>query len=266
MSESFFPATFSLSDGPVTAVETSPVDPKVRMDSTGFFATNPTGIKVSEIDATGSGYFTGNLLLLEGVQGEVIRPGATPGAAIQWTDGGGGLVAQISDTHKTVPPPGTISDWLTLQLGGLQSSSETAQLLLELFTQGGNNPNGNASVSALVTDAVGNSQNRTIIDAEGNSNFLQLVTIGNRKVSIGTASLNFPGSTISNLLTIPHGLGVVPIAFNYFSEAPSDNIVDAIVANYTAPPDVNNIYIHGRTVSGAAIGPGTTPGRWIAMG
>lgn len=50
-----------------------------------------------------------------------------------------------------------------------------------------------------------------ILDAEGRSNFLQLLTANNRKINFGQSEAEWPGAVnASNIVTIAHGLGVAP--------------------------------------------------------
>lgn len=86
------------------------------------------------------------------------------------------------------------------------------------------------------------------------------------EIRIGNNVLTFPGSSVSNSLVVSHGLGTTPVFFHAFPEAPSYNITNAVVINRVSTYGTSSVTVQGRTVSGAAVGPGDVAFSWIAIG
>lgn len=57
----FIPGTITLDNGAISAIETDSLNPKVRMDQTGFFATDAAGNKVTHVKTDGTADFKGRI-------------------------------------------------------------------------------------------------------------------------------------------------------------------------------------------------------------
>lgn len=242
----FLPEVFTLASGTVQGVETSPSDPKVRMDSTGIYITESNGKKPVALDA--AGYL--RLLAITGAPNLKSR-------SISWVndDLTGGLLARIGGLNYG---PDQTEAFFELQT----QTASVGKAELRVIDKDGTTKQ--ASVSANYTDgglaqviAQAGTKGVKIIDSDGNTDLLV--------ASHGTGNLNFPGSAFSDPLVINHGLGVAPRRVLALASAPSFNIGDAVVINVVSGLSSTNFSLRGRTVSGAAVGPGAITIWWVAI-
>jgi hypothetical protein len=179
----WLPETFSLSDGNVQAIETSPLDPKVRMDQTGFFATDATGAKVASINPDGSGIFQGGLKLTSPVLPGSLTPVSNPPDAIQWIrQSDGAVLAEIWEYSQTAyfGPPGpsrnAIDGTVNIIAHSLAASGHPASVNVEAVDDvsglvGSLTVNGSPGAQSVFLNA-GNVKKR-LLDQTGQSDFLQ---------------------------------------------------------------------------------------------
>jgi hypothetical protein len=180
MSDSYFPATFSLDEGAVTAVESSTANPKTRLDSTGFFVTDSSGNILAKIDPN-----TG----LDLIADSTASP--DPRRKVQWlAKADGSVVAEIQSRYSAAVGSNILeatADMSAAQVGSnpnfnslagigvrdlRQASSAGKIAMLNVSASSSGAPDINSRVSAQVW---GNS--RTILDGNNNSDFLSKPTI-----------------------------------------------------------------------------------------
>lgn len=168
---------------------------------------------------------------------------------IRWLDSGtdkGGLLCYQLKPGQA-PPPYTAATKLYLDNAGNS---------IEVYRSG-------SGVHEIKANADGYSA--LILDSNGRSDFLRLPFRAGTAASMGGADLFFNGVYYSDQLAIAHGLGAAPWGVICSVQAPSYTIANAIVVNETANRDSTYFYVRGRTVSGAAIGPGTVRVTWVAF-
>lgn len=88
--------------------------------------------------------------------------------------------------------------------------------------------------------------------------------LGGKTVRVGVGNLTWPGAvSLSNQLTVPHGLGHVPIAVFVTVKTSGQGEVVAAHAN----ADATNMFIQAQWVAGFAPGAGgTLPVSWMVVG
>lgn len=160
--DTFLPSVFSLDSANVQAVESSATNPKVRLDSTGFFLTDAAGNKIVQI-------VPGGFRILSGVTG--VAPGLD--RIIEWLDQTDGHeIGRIAAWEQSIGanviavksgnPTATRAS--VSVYGDLANTGAIASIDLQSDASGGVNSRVNMNVGTNTT---------RIIDGGGNSQFLK---------------------------------------------------------------------------------------------
>lgn len=213
-SDSFIPDVFTLESGPVSGIETSATDPKVRLDASGLFNTDPSGNIIDRLSALGLEILADNAAV------------ATPQRSVTWERSipGGAVVAQVSAAGI-----GTVNSMSLSAKGGVVRNST-----INLITDAG----GTSSFIQASTVGAGGAQNKVLIRDDGGSAFMQ---VPNGAVEIERAGAfasggTFSGTTVPN--QIPNG-GGISVTRNgvgdYFINFPSNASLRLLTATLVNP-------------------------------
>lgn len=205
--DGFLPGVFSLSDGPITRVESSVADPKVAMDATGFWITDGAGNKIVQVTSNG-------LQIPSGSHDDVF-PGPIANK-VRWLNSGGSLVAELYGYNLDGPNIGDFVARAQSRNGPAQvrltTRDETTGLLTELHTW--HDPTGASPARKIEgfvdgEGAVGR-QTVTIIDSLGNSDFVRKSTVPVYNLAstgatgaLGSAFQTVPGLQQANIQLTP---------------------------------------------------------------
>lgn len=223
MSDQFFPQTINLQNSAVQLIETSLINPRVWLDAEGLHATDANGNEILNITSGQSAAF----------EGTVNAEGVT-------------LPAYTTNVNILNPPPdNNILKWVNALRGnedvGYASveqifagiNFQAIASLVALLADGGgtvatskitSGVPGNTEEAGLeaayhstgvaVTSAIAGGRSATILDSNGNSNFVQNAN-GPTFMNIcrGVTNISWPGGTAqSNEVNVGHDLGVGPTA------------------------------------------------------
>lgn len=270
MGDQFFPQTINLANSAVQEIETSLVNPRVVLDANGLRAYDANGNVILNLISGQTPAFEG-VIDAQGVTLPVYRTTVSildpppDGNVLQWTNPvNNEQTAYVSAEQLFAGPnyqsiaalaallPDASGTRATAKLtAGIPTNTDEAAIKADFFQPGG-------TITALLT-AIAAAQSLTILDNNGNSNFLQLPTSEKLAIAVGQANINFGGTNSGNVL-VGHGLGRNPIvAFASSIQGAIGDNVSFSPGNFTATQ--MTIYGYSQTPPGGPFEIG-----WVAIG
>lgn len=200
-SDAYLPEVFTLADGEVTGIETSSSDPKVAMDSTGFYATDAAGNKVTNITPTGAeigGHISAKGVDLKAVDANVPVPPIEN--RVSWVRTADGTRAADLSTfvYDVGSPIGHVSRHQA-RVTNVAGTRE-AGIRSDVFER-----DGTVTVPDQVSAYAG-AAGIGLIDSNGNSGIVRYKGVGQHFQAYGSGTINWPNSNAATPLTIVHGL------------------------------------------------------------
>lgn len=185
----------------------------------------------------------------------------TPHAVAWQRPSDGAVLGDVEGSYSSGSPGhATQSSDLSILARELTNPANHAALYLESIPW--QNPKRSVDVEVTSDDGL-TQQFARILRGDGSSDFLRLATTAARKLAFGRGDVNFPGSA-DGTVTVAHGLGATPVlALADVDPTGAGGGVTSFAIGVHV--DATNLTINAHSQNGAAIGPGTLAGWWLAI-
>lgn len=241
---SYFPETFNLSDGPVQAVVTSDTDPRVVYDHNGFRATDINGALVFDLDAiNGSADFAGHIHATGLDMDEAPSGAPVTNSEITWSTLG------VLGSYLYGYRSGIDTHGLSFTANGPQTGKASLNLSAD--------HNAGTATIGLQAGGIG----ATLLDSNGNSNWLRLLSGGLVMGTPTSTTITWPGGTAQKTTVINHGLGRVPLIVIPVHTDNNSTAADIRTFSYTATQFTLDVIATTAPAAGV-----TDVYRWVAIG